>query len=128
MTNKTTTKAGLNMETPELMMKGGESDKGILPGKGADSIIYQAAAHTWDSDMPPKGNKVGAKNLSPEELTLLKQWIDEGAAVGTAAQCAEQLMAYLDAGADEILLHGAAPKDMGPLTAELKVALAAKGL
>jgi|JI10StandDraft_1071094.scaffolds.fasta_scaffold172765_1 WD40 repeat protein len=77
--NKTTTKAGLNMETPELMMKGGESDKGILPGKGADSIIYQAAAHTWDSDMPPKGNKVGAKNLSPEELTLLKQWIDEGA-------------------------------------------------
>lgn len=59
---------------------------------------------------------------------LPPQWIDEGAAVGTAAQCAEQLMAYLDAGADEILLHGAAPKDMGPLTAELKVALAAKGL
>jgi hypothetical protein len=37
-------------------------------------------------------------------------------------------MAYLDAGADEILLHGAAPKDMGPLTNELKRALAAKGL
>ncbi|MCB1207970.1 MAG: hypothetical protein KDK97_01525 [Verrucomicrobiales bacterium] len=77
--NKTTTKAGLNMETPELMMKGGETDKGILPGKGAESIIYQAAAHTWDSDMPPKSNKVGAKNLTPEELALLKQWIDEGA-------------------------------------------------
>ena len=37
-------------------------------------------------------------------------------------------MAYLDAGADEILLHGAGPKDMGPLTTELKRALAAKGL
>ena len=51
----------------------------------------------------------------------------EGAAVGTAAHCADQLMSYLDAGADEILLHGAAPKDMGPLTTELKRALSAKG-
>ncbi len=58
---------------------------------------------------------------------LPQQWIDDGAAVGTAAQCADQLMAYLDAGADEILLHGAGPKDMGPLTNELKRALAAKG-
>lgn len=58
---------------------------------------------------------------------LPQQWIDDGAAVGTAAQCADQLMAYLDAGADEILLHGAGPKDMGSLTNELKRALAAKG-
>jgi 5,10-methylenetetrahydromethanopterin reductase len=57
-----------------------------------------------------------------------QQWVDEGAAVGTAAQCADQLMAYLDAGADEILLHGSSPKDMGPLVAELKRALAARGL
>jgi 5,10-methylenetetrahydromethanopterin reductase len=59
---------------------------------------------------------------------LPQQWIDEGAAVGTASRCADQLMHYLDAGADEILLHGAAPKDMGPLTHELKRALAGKGL
>jgi WD40 repeat protein len=77
--NKTTTKGGLNMETPALMMKGGESDKGLIPGKGADSIIYQAAAHTWDSEMPPKGNKVGAVNLTTQQLDLLKQWIDQGA-------------------------------------------------
>src|SRR3546814_9070116 len=30
-----------------------------------------------------------------------QQWLDEGAAVGTAAQCADQLMAFLDAGAEE---------------------------
>jgi hypothetical protein len=29
--NKTTTKGGLNMETPELMIQGGESDKGLVP-------------------------------------------------------------------------------------------------
>ncbi|MBN8418434.1 MAG: hypothetical protein J0L73_05925 [Verrucomicrobia bacterium] len=77
--NKTTTKGGLNMETPELMAKGGESDKGIIPGKGSDSVMYQAAAHTWDSEMPPKGNKVGAVNLTPEQLALFKAWIDQGA-------------------------------------------------
>ncbi|MFN7561979.1 MAG: c-type cytochrome domain-containing protein, partial [Prosthecobacter sp.] len=77
--NKTTTKGGLNMETPELMIKGGETDKGLIPGKGADSIIYQAAAHTWDSEMPPKGNKVGAVNLTSQQLAILKDWIDQGA-------------------------------------------------
>lgn len=77
--NKTTTKGGLNMETPELMTKGGETDVGIIPGKGAESIMYQAAAHTWDSEMPPKGNKVGAVNLSTQQLALFKAWIDEGA-------------------------------------------------
>lgn len=77
--NKTTTKADLNMETPELMKKGGESGPGIVPGKGADSIILQAAAHTWDSIMPPKGNKVGSVNLTPQELGVLKAWIDQGA-------------------------------------------------
>ena len=77
--NKTTTKGGLNMETPVLMAKGGETDKGIIPGKGADSIMYQAAAHTWDSEMPPKGNKVGAVTLKPEQLALFKEWIDQGA-------------------------------------------------
>jgi WD40 repeat protein len=77
--NKTTTKAGLNMETPDLMIKGGETGKGIEAGAGAKSLIFQAAAGDWDSEMPPKGNKVGAVPLDEAELALLKQWIDEGA-------------------------------------------------
>jgi WD40 repeat protein len=77
--NKTTTKAGLNMETPDLMIKGGENGKGIEAGAGAKSLIFQAAAGDWDSEMPPKGNKVGAVPLDEAELALLKQWIDEGA-------------------------------------------------
>lgn len=89
--NKTTTKGGLNMETPELMAKGGESDVGIIPGKGADSIMFQAAAHTWDSEMPPKGNKVGAVNLTAEQLALFKAWIDQGA---KASAKKEQVIAW----------------------------------
>ncbi|MAT50353.1 MAG: TIGR03857 family LLM class F420-dependent oxidoreductase [Porticoccaceae bacterium] len=56
-----------------------------------------------------------------------QSWFDEGAAVGTAAQCADKLCQFLDAGADEILLHGSAPKDMGPLTDELRKTLAGRG-
>ena len=80
--NKTTTKGGLNMETPQLMLKGGESGPAIEPGKGKESLLLQSAAHEGDSDMPPKGNKVGAVNLTPEELALLKLWIDQGAKAG----------------------------------------------
>jgi len=77
--NKTTTKAALNMETPEAMRKGGDSGEGLIPGNGAESLIFQAAAHTGDVAMPPKGNKSGALNLTPNELAWLKAWIDQGA-------------------------------------------------
>ena len=80
--NKTTTKGGLNMETPALMLKGGETGPAIELGKGADSLLFQAAAHQSDSDMPPKSNKVGAVNFKPEELALIKLWIDQGAKAG----------------------------------------------
>lgn|SRR5690606_21054424 len=58
--------------------------------------------------------------------SLPQEWLRDGAAVGSAAQCADQLCAFLDAGADEILLHGSSPAQMGPLTTELRRALAAR--
>ncbi|NBV86846.1 MAG: hypothetical protein EBS01_11450, partial [Verrucomicrobia bacterium] len=78
--NQTTSKAHLNMETPELMKKGGESGPGLIPGKGAESAVFLSAAHKGDGEiMPPKGNKQGAKNFTPVELAVLQTWIDQGA-------------------------------------------------
>ncbi|MEO6787745.1 MAG: c-type cytochrome domain-containing protein [Chthoniobacteraceae bacterium] len=78
--NKTTTKGGLNMESPELMRKGGETGPGAVPGKGAESLIVRAAAHEDDDlVMPPKKNKAGAVELTSAEVGLLKTWIDQGA-------------------------------------------------
>ncbi|RFC42654.1 MAG: WD40 repeat/WD40 repeat [Verrucomicrobia bacterium] len=77
--NKTTTKAGLNMETPAMMKKGGDSGPGIVPGKGATSLIVEASIHTPDLEMPPKNNKAGASKLTPEQIAQLKTWIDLGA-------------------------------------------------
>lgn len=77
--NKTTTKADLNMETPELLLKGGESGPSVVPGKGADSLVVKASVHTKDMEMPPPNNKSGAVNLTPAEIATLKTWIDQGA-------------------------------------------------
>jgi mono/diheme cytochrome c family protein len=76
--NKTTTKASLNMETPEALRKGGGSGPGVVPGNADESPVYQAAAHSGDLEMPPQGNKIGAVKLSPAELASLKAWIDQG--------------------------------------------------
>lgn len=77
---QTTTKGGLNLETPELMLKGGDSGAAIVPQKGGDSLMLQAAAHEDDDlVMPPRDNKSKAKNLTSEQLGLLKLWIDQGA-------------------------------------------------
>ena len=77
---QTTTKAGLNLETPELMLKGGDTGPAVVAGKGAESLVLQAAAHTDDDlKMPPRDNKAKARDLTPEQLALLKLWVDQGA-------------------------------------------------
>ena len=94
------------------------------------SVLDQIRAHPQIAALngKPADQAFTRQELVEVGRILPQKWIDEGAAVGTAAQCADQLMDYLDAGADEILLHGSSPKDMGPLVGELKRALAAKGL
>ncbi len=78
--NKTTSKAKLNLESPASLRKGGESGPGAIPGKGDESLVFQSASHLGDSIMPPKDNKSGAVRLKPEQLALLRTWIDQGAA------------------------------------------------
>jgi probable F420-dependent oxidoreductase len=91
-------------------------------------VLEQIRAHPKIASLngKPADQAYTRQELVDVSRLIPQQWLDEGAAVGTAAQCADQLMAFLDAGADEILLHGSSPKDMGPLTAELKRALVAR--
>jgi hypothetical protein len=84
--NKTTTKAGLNMETPELMIKGGDSGPSIVPGKSAESLLVEASVHSPDLEMPPPNNKSGAVKLTDAEIAVLKTWIDQGAKAGVQAE------------------------------------------
>jgi WD40 repeat protein len=77
--NQTKAKAGLILETPQSILKGGDSGPAAIPGKSAESLLLKAAAHMEDPKMPPRDNKVNASDLKPEELGLLKLWIDQGA-------------------------------------------------
>src|SRR5438128_2547209 len=76
--NKTTTKAELILETPQDILKGGESGKVVVPKRSGDSVLLKIASHQVKPMMPPKNNKVEASDLTPEELGLIKLWIDQG--------------------------------------------------
>ena len=76
--NSTKAKAALNLETPELILKGGESGPAAAAGRGAESLLLKFASHKDDEAMPPPDNKVNAVNLTADELGLLKLWIDQG--------------------------------------------------
>lgn len=77
--NRTTTKSGLILETPQTILKGSEDGPVIVPGKGAESQLLQLAAHQDKPIMPPRDNKASAPNLTSEQLALVKLWIDQGA-------------------------------------------------
>ncbi|MFN0066443.1 MAG: c-type cytochrome domain-containing protein, partial [Limisphaerales bacterium] len=85
--NQTKAKGGLNLESPALMLKGGDSGPGLAPGDGAASLLFRAAAHqAQDLEMPPPGNTANAVNLTADELGLLRLWIDRGARGGPPAE------------------------------------------
>lgn len=78
--NATKHESGLVLETPQSIIKGGDSGPAVVPKNGAESLLLGRATGKTDSLMPPPDNKVAAKPLTPEELGLVKLWIDQGAA------------------------------------------------
>ena len=59
--------------------------RAIKPGQAEDSLLFKMAAHRVEPVMPPVDKK-DAKPLTPEELGLLKLWIDAGAKDDSAEQ------------------------------------------
>jgi WD40 repeat protein len=84
--NTTKAKAGLNLESPQMILKGGDTGPAAIAGKGAESLLLKTASHAEDPAMPPPGNKVNATDFSPEELGLLKLWIDQGMKGGAVVE------------------------------------------
>jgi hypothetical protein len=78
--------AGLNLESPQTILKGGEHGPAVVAGKGAESLLLNLAAHRQKPIMPPADNKVEAKALTPAQLGLIKLWIDQGAAGGSSVK------------------------------------------
>ena len=74
-------KAKLHLDSLEGALKGGEDGKVIKPGKSAESLLVINAAHAGDKDdwMPPPRNRAGIGPLTPEQIGLIRAWIDQGA-------------------------------------------------
>ncbi len=73
---------GLNLETHQSILQGGDSGPAVTPKDAAASLLMTRATGAEEPLMPPEDNTVGAKPLTPEELGLIKLWIDQGAPAG----------------------------------------------
>jgi WD40 repeat protein len=68
----------LSLEDVSGMLKGGKRGPALVPGQADESLMFKLAAHRVGPAMPPKDKQVN-KPMTPEELGLLKLWIDSGA-------------------------------------------------
>lgn len=81
--NVTTSEGSVILESPEAMLKSEGSSAVVVPGKPDESLLYTLSRRGAEPVMPPLPNDRQAKALSPKELAILKQWIVEGAKVGS---------------------------------------------
>lgn len=75
-------KAGFRLDHRDAALQGGNSGPAILPGRSADSpLIHFIAGLVEDMEMPPTGK---GDPLSPDDISILRAWIDQGAPWSTA--------------------------------------------
>jgi hypothetical protein len=81
---------GLQMDTPENMMKGGEDGPVLVPGKPDQSLLVKAINYT-DSriKMPPTGK------LPDDEIAIVEAWVRDGAVWGANAPPAPPAREYV---------------------------------
>jgi uncharacterized membrane protein len=95
-------KGDLRMDTYELAMKGGENGKNFVPGNLKESLSITRIMLPIDDEegehMPPEGKD----QLTPEEIALLKWWVEQGAS-GTQKVNEAKFPAELQATVDGIL-------------------------
>lgn len=62
-------KSGLELDTPEAVMRGGDEGQVVVPGEPDESRLYLYLAEGSDPHMPPK------KQLSDSDRALVRDWI-----------------------------------------------------
>src|SRR5678815_846000 len=68
-------KGGFSLETRARFLQGGDTGTAAVVGKSADSYLIElVTSSTSDEVMPKKGTK-----WTPEQVGLMRAWIDQGA-------------------------------------------------
>ncbi len=65
--------SGLDLRTPQTILKGGQRGPVIVPGKARESRLYQRVAGIEAPVMPMGGE------IDEEQILVLRDWIDQGA-------------------------------------------------
>ncbi|MEI9865707.1 MAG: c-type cytochrome domain-containing protein [Limisphaerales bacterium] len=74
-------KARLRMDSLEGVLKGTKEGKIITAGDSTNSVLVKVVAHLTPEPegwMPPPNNRAGIKPLTPEQIGLIRGWIDQG--------------------------------------------------
>lgn len=66
----------------EGLVKGGKRGTAIVPGKSESSLLYKLVTRQQRPHMPPKGEPA----ITPEEIAIVKLWIDQGAKAPTGVR------------------------------------------
>jgi alkanesulfonate monooxygenase SsuD/methylene tetrahydromethanopterin reductase-like flavin-dependent oxidoreductase (luciferase family) len=88
----------------------------LVKANGWDlSVLEAVAKHPL---IEPLGRRPADGVLDHDQLievsrVVPESWFEQATAAGTAAQVAARLTTYLDAGADEIIIHGSPPDLLG---------------
>ena len=69
------TEGKFDMGSYASLMKGGESGKAVVPKESAESLLFQLCSRSKKPIMPPKSEEA----MTPDEVALVKLWIDQGA-------------------------------------------------
>ncbi|MDQ1695783.1 MAG: hypothetical protein QOJ03_1136 [Frankiaceae bacterium] len=92
------------------LVKANGWDQGVLDRLAAHPLIKALDGRTADGSLSPE-QLVEVSEVIPED------WFSSGAAVGSVADCASRLRHYLDAGVEEMIIHGSTPDLLAPTIA-----------
>ena len=86
-------KSKFRLDNRESALKGGENNKDdIVPGDSAKSrLIHYVARLAEDLEMPPEGK---GEPLTPEQVGLLRAWIDQGAQWPAGSETAQRAATF----------------------------------
>src|SRR5260370_32569879 len=82
----------LDLGSYDALIKGGKRGPAVVPGKAGSSLLVKLAGLTLDPPIPPLKED---DSLSPEELPLVKLWIDQGAKAPTGVRVRPKIIVGL---------------------------------
>ena len=99
-------KAGLQLSTYEMVMKGNLNGEVVIAGKPEESYLYEVVTLPTDDEMfmPPKGTA-----MTPTEIDILKRWIAEGATKTASSEALSEMSKIPNADQPVSYVHHIAP-------------------